>query len=242
MKLSLQEVTLVAVASTKVNQTIEALNFSSKDINFSEVCLLTHLEPKVYSSIKLIKIKELKSIKDWSKFVLYDLKDFISTQFILLIHWDGFVINPKSWDYNFLNYDFIGSPWPKFEKAFPEIATQYPDNKFRVGNSVSLRSKKFLEIPSKINLKWDLDAKISNFHEDGYICVQKREELEKNAIKFAPFHLACKFGREYTFKENLNIDPFVFHKWYGKNKNYPILSHSFSMKERVKRFLNFGFF
>jgi len=240
--LKLNEVTLVAVACTKINQTIDALNYSQKDITFADVCLFTHSELVIDQKIKVIKIKELKSIKDWSKFVIFELNNFIKTKFILLIHWDGFIVNPKSWSDEFLNYDFIGSPWPKFEKVYPKLARQFSDNKFRVGNSVSIRSKNFLETPAKINLKWDSDSKISNFHEDGYICVQKREELEKNGIKFAPFKIACKFGREYTFEENLNINPFVFHKWYGKNKNYPLLSHHFSIKEKIKRFINFGYF
>jgi hypothetical protein len=241
LTINLHDVTLVAVATTKIDQTIAALNYSSQQINFAEVCLLTHSELKVNSKIKVLKIKKFESSAEWGEFIIFELKNFIKTKFILLIHWDGFVVNPKSWNSDFLNYDYIGSPWPSWEKVFPDNVNKYPDKNFRVGNSVSLRSKRFLEIPSKINLKWKT-AEISNYHEDGFLCVQSRHLLENNGIKFAPFELALKFGREYSFKENLNIDPFVFHKWYAKNKYYPVLLHRFGIKEKIKRFVNFGYF
>ena len=240
--LKLHDVTLIAVASTKVNQTIDALNYSAKAINFAEVCLLTHKNIQSNSKVNVKKIQELKSIKDWSKFVIFELKNFITTKYILLVHWDGFVINPSSWKEEFLEYDFIGSPWPKFSKVFPEISELYPEDKYRVGNSVSIRSKKLLEISSKINLEWENDAKISNYHEDGYLCVQKRSDLENSGIKFAPFKLACEFGREYTFQDNINLKPFVFHKWYAANKHYTRLSNKLSLKELYKRMIRFGYF
>ena len=240
--LKLNDITLVAVASTKIKQTIDALNYSTQSINFAEVCLITHENINTSTKINVKKIEELKSIKDWSKFIIFDLRNFISTKYILLVHWDGFVVNPRLWRNEFLQYDFIGSPWPKFKKIFPQLAERFPEDKYRVGNSVSIRSKKFLEIPTKINLNWNIDGKISNFHEDGYVCIQKRSELEKNGIVFAPFDLACNFGREYTFAENKEIQPFIFHKWYAKNKNYPTLSHQFGFKEKFKRLINFGYF
>ena len=86
-----------------------------------------------------------------------------------------------------------------------------------------MRSKRFLEIPSKINLKWKT-AEISNYHEDGFLCVQSRHLLENNGIKFAPFELALKFGREYSFKENLNFNPILDFNSLDDLTKIPILS------------------
>lgn len=240
--IKLNDVTLVAVASTKINETVEAINYSIKNLVFAKINLFTHFDLKTNSNIEIKKINQIKSIRDWSKFVIFELGKYIDTKFILLIHWDGFVVNPSSWRNEFLEYDYIGSPWPNFKKVFPKIYNQYPDDKYRVGNSVSIRSKKLLDMPSKINLNWENDARISNYHEDGYLCVQKRLDLENSGIKFAPFKLACEFGREYTFKENINLKPFVFHKWYAANKNYTRLSNKFSLKELYKRIVGFGYF
>ena len=88
-----------------------------------------------------------------------------------------------------------------------------------VGNSVSLRSKRLLEIPKKIGLKWK--SYYGNFHEDGFICVHNRHKLESNGIKFPKKELAYKFGIETFFKEYKSHKSFTFHKWSKNNKNYP---------------------
>ena len=240
--INLHNVTLVAVSSVKIQETIAALKYSLRGIKFKDTLLLTHRIIENFPKKNTKIIKEINSIKEWCKFIIFDLHNFIETDFVLLIHWDGFIINPEKWSNKFLQYDYIGSPWPNFKKVFPQLAKQYSDNKYRVGNSVSIRSKKLLQIPSQIKLNWNDDGAIANFHEDGYLCVHKRDELEKYGIKFAPFNLACKFGREYTFKENRHIKPFVFHKWYAENKKFPILRHEFTIKEKIKRFINFGYY
>ena len=110
-----------------------------------------------------------------------------------------------------------------------------------MGNSVSLRSRKLLELPTKLGLKWNEAAK-SNFHEDGYLCEQQKKLLVKNGVKFSPTKIAYNFSREYTFLHLEKSHPFVFHKWYAKNKDYPVLLHRFGIKEKIKRFVNFGYF
>ena len=70
----------------------------------------------------------------------------------MLIHDDGFVVNPDSWQDDFLNYDYIGAPYP-----LPQDNFSYRDidgNLIRVGNSVSLRSKKLLDLPIQLDLEW----------------------------------------------------------------------------------------
>jgi len=240
--INLHNVTLVAVSSVKIQETVDAINYSSRGIKFYDKLLITHRDINNFPKKKTKIIEKINSIKEWCRFILFDLHNFIETDFILLIHWDGFVINPEKWSKEFLRYDYIGSPWPNFTKIFPQLVKQYSDNKYRVGNSVSIRSKKLLQIPSQVKLNWNDDGAITNFHEDGYLCVHKREELEKYGIKFAPFDLACKFGREYTFEENRDIKPFIFHKWYAENKKFPTLSHKFTLKEKIKRFINFGYY
>ena len=40
-------------------------------------------------------------------------------------------------------------------------------------------------------------------------------------MRFAPFELAIKFSQEAPLPEAEGIDPFVFHKWFGRNKKHP---------------------
>ena len=234
-KLDLKSVAIIAVTSGEEIECIKAIEYSSRKIKFSKYLIFSDKIPKIkHKYINFIKIKKLKNISDWGKFIIFELHKFIKDERILLIHPDGFVVNPHTWKDEFLKYDYIGSPWkvPNDNKTHRD----FYGNLIRVGNSVSLRSKKILELPSKLNLKWenfDLDFP----YEDGYLCVQNRHLLIKEGINYAPFELACYFGREAPLKENINLHPFVFHKWDGPNKNYPC----FNIKKKIK-FLIKNFF
>ena len=231
--INLTNVSLVCVATKDVLASLKALIYSAKHINFFDIILISDQDNldkiKVIDDRVNVKvIKSFKSVKEWGKFIVFELADYIESEYILLIHADGFVVNPFQWKEDFLKYDYIGSPW-----KIPELQWSHRDengNIVRVGNSVSIRSKKLLKAPKKLKLKWN--DKFDFFHEDGFICVDNKIKLENSGITFAPFSLAIYFGREATLDENKNIQPFVFHKWEGKNKNYP---NFISIHDRIKR-------
>lgn len=236
--LFLSNITLVAVATTEVEATSMAIKYSCRDIVFGRVLLIANYNPNPNSNeYDFIKIQAFKNISEWGKFVVFELFKFINTDFIILIHADGFIVNSNKWTNNFLNYDYIGSPWPlsKHPIAFRDIN----GNVCRVGNSVSLRSKKILELPTKLNLKWE--NFILNFpNEDGYLCAQHKVLLESKGVKFAPLEVAIHFGREFPIPENKGISPFLFHKWVGENNIYPKFSNTKKYKKlfsAIKRFL-----
>lgn len=220
--INLNNVSLVCVATKDVLASLKALIYSSKKIKFFKILLITDQENlnklgNIDSKVKVHIIKKFNSVKEWGKFIVFDLINYVESDYILLIHADGFVVNPSAWREEFLKYDFIGSPW-----AIPKFNWSHRDkngNIIRVGNSVSIRSKKLLKAPKKFGLKWE--DKFNYFHEDGFLCVDNRVFLEQKGIIFAPFETAIHFGREANLKENKNINPFIFHKWEGKNKNYP---------------------
>lgn len=236
-KKKLNNITLVAVATKEVEETLKALRYSSKDIDFSEVLLISNFNPDPNASdFRHIFIRPFKDVGEWGHFIVFDLYRHIKTDFILLIHADGFIVNPQQWGDEFLEYDYIGSPWPMPRDNFSY--RDYLGNVIRVGNSVSIRSKKLLEMPSKLKLDWE-SGDLSFFHEDGFICVQHRHTLEANGLKFAPLKLAARFGREVTIPENRDIDPFVFHKWSGKNSSYPRFTKRPSLLQLAKKFLKY---
>lgn len=215
----LNNISLVAVASTHHRATIEALKYSSKEITFGEVLFFSETNPcPTDNFFRYIKTRKFNNISEWGEFIVFELHKYISTPFIILIHADGFIVNPHKWSNDFLKYDYIGAPWPlpkdkvSFRDANGEIC--------RVGNGVSLRSKKILELPSKLNLEWK--SFILNIpHEDGFLCAQHKVMLQQNGIKFAPLETAIFFSREYRIKENIGVEPFIFHKWKGENSKFP---------------------
>ena len=217
-RLQLPNVTLAAVTSVKVKETIKALEYSMKDIDFGEVILITHRKPfRLPKTIQYKHIHKLRNIDDFNYSMVYDIHKYINTDYILLVHADGFVVNPDKWQDAFLDYDYIGSPWPlpKDDFSYRDINGEI----CRVGNSVSIRSKRLLEFPEKANLPWEADHGF--FHEDGFLCVKNKHLVEEAGMRIAPLEVAKYFGHEHMIPEIEGIKPFVFHKWHGTNKDYP---------------------
>ena len=192
--LKLPKITLVALSGIgyRTDKMVNALNYSQKGIEFGDV--------------KYIQLGEIKDIDSWSKATIYELPKYIETDYCLLIHENGFVVSPDSWRDEWLEYDYVGSPWP-----MPQDDFSYRDeegNIVRVGNSVSLRSKKLMDLIAQREWK----QYYGNYNEDGFICCHNRKWLENQGCKFAPLESAKWFGRELEMPENADVDrPFVFH-------------------------------
>ncbi len=225
--LKLPDVTLIAVTSVKLYETIKALTYSMRDIEFGEVVLVTHRKP--LGLPKGITYKHTEKITDIDKFnylIAYELGSFVNTDYIILVHYDGFIVHPEMWRNEFLEYDYIGSPWPL---PTAEHSTYYDEdgNVCRVGNSVSLRSKRLLEYPKKAGLEWK-PASDGFYNEDIFLCCMNKVKIEKAGMKFAPIEVARLFGREHTIPETEGVTPFLFHKWWGENKDFPRFENPFT--------------
>ena len=228
MKRALTNVTLLAVSGLEIEAHIKALEYSCKGIDFGKILLLAPFNPYPDStSYEYIRINGFSDVGEWGKFICFELHNYITTDYIMLIHSDGFIVNPSAWDDRFFDYDYIGAPWPlsKIEGHFVD-SNGVPT---RVGNSVSLRSLRLLKAPSILNLKWGSEEQLGHFNDDGFLCAHNKNRLESEGIRFAPLELACIFSREEPLPENKGLKPFAFHKWKGENKNYP----RFTEKDRT---------
>lgn len=199
--IKLPQITLIAVSSKNVEGHRKALDYSCLGIEFGAVVMVQ---------------KHFDSIDDWSKFIVYDLTDYVHTEYCILVHADGFIVSPEMWQDDWLKYDFAGSPFPlpTDDFSYRGIIGEL----YRVGNSVSLRSKKLLDLPRKLNMEWK--PYHGFYNEDGYISVNMRHVFEQYC-KFMPFEEAVHFGRENPLPENEGVRPFLFHKHAGENKIYP---------------------
>jgi len=215
---NLPNVTLVALTSVRIPQTIKALEYSCNGVNFGSVKLLTDIIPDYLpDNISHEFTEKSSNIDEWNYNIIYNLSKHIDTEFALLIHDNGFVVNPDSWKDEFLEYDYIGAPWP-----LPKDNFSYRDingNIIRQGNSVSLRSKKLLDIPNKLKLEWKPFHGYTN--EDGFICVNYRHKYLDEGCKFADIDVAKYFSHETMLPELIDIKPFVFHNYNGTNSIYP---------------------
>jgi hypothetical protein len=46
-------------------------------------------------------------------------------------------------------------------------------------------------------------------------------KFEEAGMRFAPIEVARLFGREHTIPETEGVTPFLFHKWWGENRDFP---------------------
>lgn len=191
LMLYLPEVTLIALTSKDFEGHKKAMDISSEEI--------------VWGGKKIIWDESINSIEKWNERVIYDLWKYVDTSHALLIHADGYVRNPHLWRDEWLMYDYIGGPWP-----LPQDDYSYrtPSGRLiRVGNSVSLRSKKLMELVATRPMEFHY----GNNNEDGQICVWERDWLESKGCKFAPLEVAVHFSKENEIPENKNLSTFAFH-------------------------------
>jgi hypothetical protein len=186
----LDNVTLVAIDSLYVDETIEALHKSMAGLTFASVMLFTHkkVNPK---GIKVVQINEIKTRKEYSLFILKKLARHIKTTHVLIIQYDGYVIHPELWRDEWLEYDYIGAPWN---------STLFP-----VGNGgFSLRSKRLLNLCRQLEIE-HIQA------EDVIICQTFRGWFEERGIRFAPKDIAKEFSYEPNGTGAFEDNTFGFH-------------------------------
>jgi len=144
------------------------------------------------AGIECIKIAPLKSLTDYSRFVLHCLADWNEASHCMIMQWDGFVAAPEASEPAFLACDYICAPWPQFVDGHD------------VGNGgFSLRSR-WLMLACRDPAFCDDGAT-----EDLVIARTDRATLEeRNEIVLANRDLASRFSRE---RDDAVLRTLVFH-------------------------------
>ena len=209
-KLLLQDVTLLTATSVDIDDAQLSMRISLHNIKFGAAKLLSSALPKEkYPDIEYISIPVMNSIEDYNRFIIEDLHKYFSTSHCLIVQSDSFVVNSNIWKNKFLEYDYIGAPWPKKMEINPNLTLYFKEN--FVGNGgFSLRSRKLVETTSKINFK-SLDFPFKN--EDVIICHYLYEKMLEKGIRFASPELAAQFSMEDSgrlYGQNVNT-VFGFH-------------------------------
>lgn len=193
MKLALPSVTLLAVACVELELAHSALIQSMKCIEFGAVKMISSgMRNRLHPAIQYIPIQPLDA-EGYNRFMLRDCYRYVTTDYCLVVQADGFVLNPRLWSDDFLNYDYCGAPWPD-QVRFGTTDNFLQLGKNRVGNGgFSLRSKRLLEVISK--LPYDEDA-LPTKAEDLIICHFLYDQMIAAGIRFAPPEVAARFSIE----------------------------------------------
>lgn len=184
MKKHLPIVTLLGLDCIDIERLKLAADICQKHFEFGAVKLLSSIPD---NDPRTVLIDAVDSIENYSHFFIKKINDFVDTDFVLVIQYDGFILNPEAWTDDFLNYDYIGAPW-------------WYEDENNVGNGgFSLRSKKLLHILHH-------DNQIEQFHpEDHHIARTYGDYLRSQGILFAPESLASKFSIEGCLKEPVPV-------------------------------------
>lgn len=199
-KLYLPNVTLFGIAYNDPEGLHRAAEISQRDIQFGDVVIITE--------------KLFDGRVGYSHFCMKELNKYIKTDFFIKIEPDGYIQNAAAWNPKWLEYDLIGSPWEWYQ------------DDFKVGNGISLRSKRLQDIlandPFIVPTN---DQYIKEMEEDHNISRIYRPYLEREyGIKFAPLEEARKFGIEAWRSDNDTYNgQFVFHGYRVKGLPFPPL-------------------
>lgn len=176
-------ITLCAIDCANPLASLRALDLSMRQLPFSDVAFLTDRpERYVLPDCRMVGISPISSRAEYSRFVVKELQRYFDTSHVMLVQWDGYVVDGSQWIPEFLDFDYIGAPWGFHHDAH------------RVGNGgFSIRSRRLIQALA--------DPEIVNTDpEDEMICRHYRPYLEeRHGIRFAPEDIAARFSFETTY-------------------------------------------
>lgn len=180
MKPHLRDVTLCAADCHAPALAARALRLSLRACTFGDALLLTDAAC-ADAAFRTERIDRLASVDDYSRFVFKELAAHIHTPYVLLVQWDGHVVEPAAWREDFLAYDYIGARWTQFRDSLT------------VGNGgFSLRSRRLLQATAGDGFAW-----VPGAAEDVLVCRTYRPRLSAElGLRFAPEAVARAFSYE----------------------------------------------
>lgn len=195
-KPDLKNITLCCIDTAQPTAALRALNRSRAQCTFGATLLLTDADITA-PGIEVGHIEPIVSSAGYSAFVLKRLVAHILTPFVLIVQWDGYVLDGSRWEAGFCDFDYIGAPWPWHAEGR------------QVGNGgFSLRSRRLLEMLAGEEFP-------AGHPEDLMICHGWRPKLEARGLRFADVDTATRFAVERDRELDQNRAAFGFHGMFN---------------------------
>lgn len=140
-------------------------------------------------------------------FLLYGLFSYVDTDYVLISQSDGWILNPGNWRNEWFDYDYIGGYThaayiPSEQNFYTNFAwLGKPDPVVVQNGGLSLRSRRFLEAPTKYGIMKVPMQEKNLRNEDIQLCCWMRPALEKVGMKFAPKEESMLFSFEHLHKD-----------------------------------------
>jgi len=178
--MELPNVTFVVIDRVAHELTKMAIEDSLNLCNPADLLIFTDKPDKIKIQGACYILTDPGDMESYNKILYAQVPKMVHTSHFLTIEWDGWIVNPGAWSDKFLEFDYIGAPWP-FHKSGN-----------RVGNGgFSLRSArltKFLMENSK---------EFPPIHaEDHWLCREYGSALMAKGFKWADEDTAQRFSFE----------------------------------------------
>lgn len=205
--LTLPNVTLLAIDTVDPLRTIKAMRYSLLQAKFADAVLVTDRKKFSLDMVRTIggrgRIDQITvhfvepgPRSDYERQIVAELPRWFHTHFCLFQEWDSAIVNAAAWNPVWLQYDFIGAPWPY---KFHETGFEPCDEHNCVGNGgFSFRSLRFCQKTGDL-FRMLGQPKEAVQLSDAWICRTIRTKLEAAGMKFAPEDEALTFSCENRF-------------------------------------------
>ena len=179
-----EKITVVAIACDHIEQSIAAINQTAAMLpRACDKLFVSHIKPSGFDGRWIQLPAPFKSKEDYNRFVIEQLADIVPVGFALVVQWDGYARNPARWTDKFLDYDYIGAPFP-----LSSITSLF---RFLAGNGgFSLRSHKWLQTTKSMKHLFN------GMDEDRWSCVKMRKHYLSAGCQIAGQSLAARFSME----------------------------------------------
>ena len=213
-----EDITIVAIygdgrgriAVPAIKKTLEALP-GARPLLITNVELDVSFVPQMIISAPL-------DYHGYSEFVMYSLHNYIDTKYALIVQHDGWALDGENWNDDWFNYDYVGGFTHAALLPNGEFHTMYNwvgkgDSLVVQNGGFSLRSKAFLEAPSKYGIMRRQMPEPILMNEDVQLTCLLRPAMEKVGIKYAPDEVAKYFSFEHFGPphEGINIKKIFGH-------------------------------
>lgn len=205
-RLHLPDVTLAVADTVAHDLTALAVRDCLDRVDFGDVWIAS--DRQIMGGIKHIPVN-FKGLADADAFRWYGWPQHLTTDHVLIIEWDSWVLDADCWRDEWLRLDYIGALWPWHKHD-------------RVGNGgFSLRSTRLLQTLAAHPMRFP-----NWVHEDDVLCRQHRVALECGGFEWASDDVARRFSFE---REEPHGPTFGFHGAFNWRR---VLSPS-ALKERL---------
>lgn len=199
---SFKDITVVAIhGNGGIEREIPSLMHNLKCLPGSQGLIVT--DKLVDTNIRQVELVQGFDYYGFQDYLLYCLFQHVETDYALIVQSDGWCLNPNNWRNEWFEYDYIGAythaAYFARDKTFRTFYSWVgmPDPVVVQNGGFSLRSRRFLEAPTKYGIVKHLKDEPALYNEDVQLCCWMRPALEKVGMKFAPKEESMLFSFEH---------------------------------------------